>query len=553
MRDGKASVRFTVLRQARNACALALALGAAACDRGDDATPAARQRIRQALQQADSTTIVSLVAGDTLRISATTIEFYRGRGFRPAWINDDELTNQGERIVRVLSATEQDGLTPLRYRYDVVQKMVEALSVEGGADDGELVDETEAKYAADVDLVLTEAFSRYALDLAQGTLDPNSAGLRWEIPRGTVPKANLLRALAKKADPEELVQRIRPRAPQYARLMNVLARLHELRAQGSWPIVPEGDAERGDSSDVVSLLRARLAASEDVREATLAQRGAARPAWFDDELFLALQHFQQRHAIAADGALGADTRDELNHPIEDRIAEVKINMDRWRWLPHDLGRMYLMVNVAGFEMSVVENDRAIEEMSVVVGQEGWETPIFADTLENMVVNPYWNVPPSIVEEELANLMDDPTYLVRNNFEHTPDGGLRQRPGPKNALGQFKFQFPNRDNIYLHDTPADQLFSLTSRAFSHGCIRLERARDLAYLLGDKLADKTPAQIDRLAADGDERWITFRRKIPIYILYFTSWVDDDGTVRFHHDVYGFNEALEHQTTRFERRGT
>jgi murein L,D-transpeptidase YcbB/YkuD len=317
-------------------------------------------------------------------------------------------------------------------------------------------------------------------------------------------------------------------------------------AQGGWPAVPGGEAARGDSSDVVSLLRARLAASEDLREAALAQRGAARPAVFDHDLFLALQHFQQRHAIDADGALGARTLEELNHSVAERIAEVRINLDRWRWLPHDLGRMYVMVNVAGFEMSVVENDRSIEEMNVVVGQEGWETPIFADTLEHLIVNPYWNVPPSIVEEEMANLIDDPTYLVRNNFERTDDGGLRQRPGPKNALGQFKFQFPNADNIYLHDTPADQLFSLTSRAFSHGCIRLERAHDLAYLLGGKLAGKTPEQIDRLAATGSEQWVTFKRKIPIYILYFTTWVDDDGTLRFHHDVYGLDETLRHQTT-------
>jgi murein L,D-transpeptidase YcbB/YkuD len=523
-----------------------LLLGAAACGRGGDATPGARLRLKNALQQADSSTIVSLIAGDTLHVSATTIQFYRSRDFRPAWITDDDLTQQGERILRALGATEQDGLPPERYRYDVAQRMVEALAVEGGADDGELVNETEGQYAADVDLVLTEAFTRYAQDLAQGTLDPGSAGFTWKIPRGTVPRRELLRALEKQADPEDLVQRVRPRAPQYSRLMKALARLHEVSTQGGWPAVPGGEAARGDSSDVVSLLRARLAASEDLREAALAQRGAARPAVFDHDLFLALQHFQQRHAIDADGALGARTLEELNHSVAERIAEVRINLDRWRWLPHDLGRMYVMVNVAGFEMSVVENDRSIEEMNVVVGQEGWETPIFADTLEHLIVNPYWNVPPSIVEEEMANLIDDPTYLVRNNFERTDDGGLRQRPGPKNALGQFKFQFPNADNIYLHDTPADQLFSLTSRAFSHGCIRLERAHDLAYLLGGKLAGKTPEQIDRLAATGSEQWVTFKRKIPIYILYFTTWVDDDGTLRFHHDVYGLDETLRHQTT-------
>ncbi|MGQ0561932.1 MAG: L,D-transpeptidase family protein [Gemmatimonadota bacterium] len=530
------------------ACVLAIA--AAACGRADKATatPEARARIRAVLENADSATIISLIAGDTLHLSDATIDFYQRRRWRPAWA-DEELTDQGTRIVQVLGATEQDGLSPLRYRYDVLRRMV--LSLDNGA---ESLDETaQPQYAADLDILLTEAFARYALDLAQGTLSPDSAGLDWEIPRGGVPKENLLRALVRGTEPAELVQQIRPTAPQYGRLMNVLARLKEVQQAGGWPAVPEGGARRGDSSAVVLALRARLSASEDVHERTLAQRGAARPAVFDRDLFIALQHFQQRHAIDADGALGEKTLEELNHPVDERIAEVRLNMDRWRWLPHQLGDLYVIVNVAGFELAVIEKGRAIEEMNVVVGQQGWETPIFADTLENLVLNPYWNVPASIIEEELAHLVNDPGYLARNNFERTPDGGLRQRPGPRNALGQFKFVFPNKDNIYLHDTPADQLFSRTSRAFSHGCIRLERPRDLAYLLGEKLAGQSPRQIDRLVATGDNRWIKFRRKIPIYVLYFTTWVDDDGTVRYHHDVYGHDEAIGGQTRRFDSRGT
>ena len=137
------------------------------------------------------------------------------------------------------------------------------------------------------------------------------------------------------------------------------------------------------------------------------------------------------------------------------------------------------------------------------------------------------------------------------MERTSDGGFRQRPGPKNALGEFKFLFPNGHDVYLHDTPADALFSRSSRAFSHGCIRLERPRDLAYLLGQKLADKSPEQIDRLSDMDTEQWIKVKRKIPVYVLYFTTWVDDDGTVRYHHDVYGIDEQFESQRTKFEQR--
>ena len=524
----------------------------AACSSGGDAIqqPEAEARLKTVLESADSTTVVPLIAGDTLHLSTATIDFYRNRRYRAAWATEDDLTDQGKKILASVAASRKDGLSPVRYRYDVIQKILTSMKTDGNAS---LDEGARAQYAADLDIMLTEAFTRYANDLARGTLAPDSGGLDWKIPRGQVPKANLLKALAKGDEPEALIQQVRPSAPQYARLQNVLDRLEEAQKKGGWSTVPAGDARRGDSSDVVVQLRARLSASEDIREATLAQRGAARPAFFDRDLFLALQHFQQRNAIDADGALGAQTIKELNHPIEERIAEVRLNMDRWRWLPHDLGKMYIMVNVAGFEMSVIENNRVIEEMNVVVGQEGWETPIFADTLENIVVNPYWNVPQSILKEEMANQVNDPSYLARNNFERTPDGGLRQRPGPKNALGEFKFLFPNKDNIYLHDTPADQLFSRTSRAFSHGCIRLERPRDLAYLLADKLAGKSPRQVDEMLASGDERWIKVRKKIPVYILYFTTWVDEDGTVRFHHDVYGHDKAIESQTTRFDERAT
>lgn len=541
---------MTILTRSLTACAVAI--GLAACSKGDNgaiAKPEARERLETVLGSADSTTVVPLLAGDTLHLSASTINFYRSRRYKAAWATEDDLTAQGKKIAAAVAGSESDGLSPNRYRHDVIVKLLAAIK-DGSAS----LDETaRAQYAADLDILLTEAFTRFAYDLAQGTLNPDSAGLKWRIPRGGVPKANLLKMLAKGEDPESIIQRIRPGAPQYGRLQNVLARLEESRKNGGWPTVPAGEAKRGDSSDVVVQLRARLSASEDQREATLAQRGASQPAVFDRDLFLALQNFQTRNGVDADGALGAKTLEELNHPIDDRIAEVRLNLDRWRWLPHDLGKMYIMVNVAGFEMSVVENNRVIEGMNVVVGQEGWETPIFADTLENIVVNPYWNVPKSILEEEMANQINDPTYLARNNFERTKDGGLRQRPGPKNALGQYKFLFPNKDNIYLHDTPADQLFSRTSRAFSHGCIRLERPRDLAYLLGEKLAGKSPRQIDALTATGDEQWIKLRKKIPVYILYFTTWVDDDGTVRFHHDVYGLDKALENQTVRFDERAT
>ena len=525
---------------------LALCALAAACQEkaAPKVKPEARERIQALIGAGDSNVVASLAQGDTLHLSKATVDFYRIRRYRPAWIGD-QPTELGQKLILSMSHTQNDGLNPNRYRYDELQKMVNTL--------GSTKDEaTRTKYSADVDVFLTEAFTRYATDVAVGTLDPDSSGLKWRIPRGAIPKADILRALLKNDDdPEQIMGHIRPAVPQYGRLMKVLRTLDAQANKGGWGQVPAGDIKVGDSSAVVVKLRDRLARSEDPREAAYAEHGAQRPAVYDQDLYLALKHFQNRNGIEDDGRLGDKTLRELNHPIEDRIQEVRINMDRWRWLPHDLGNMYVMVNVAGYEMSVIENNHPIEAMNVVVGKTGWETPIFADTMEDMVINPSWNVPPSIAASEMGNVSDD--YLTTHHFVRTSDGGYRQLPGADNALGQFKFEFPNKDNIYLHDTPADALFSRTDRAFSHGCIRLERPRDLAYLLGKKLADVSEDEIDRYEQSGDTHVIRFKRQIPVYILYFTTWVDEDGTVRFHHDVYGHDEALQPQTTRFDSRAS
>jgi murein L,D-transpeptidase YcbB/YkuD len=200
-------------------------------------------------------------------------------------------------------------------------------------------------------------------------------------------------------------------------------------------------------------------------------------------------------------------------------------------------------------------------MNVVVGKEGWNTPIFSDTVEFLVVNPFWNVPGSIAQEEVLPAMRrSPDYLVSHHFDvlmgdrivdpasvdfsRADTYRFRQRPGPDNALGRVKFMFPNNDNIYLHDTPAGQLFSLSDRAFSHGCIRVERPGDLARVLMQRVTSTPPEQLDAILAAGKEETIAFNEGVPIYILYFTAWVDEDGTVHFLHDVYGHDAILEQE---------
>jgi murein L,D-transpeptidase YcbB/YkuD len=359
-----------------------------------------------------------------------------------------------------------------------------------------------------------------------------------------VPEQGVLHSLETGASASDVLAALRPQGNQYKRFMLALKEYRDVEAAGGWGTVPADlKAKVGSSSPGVAQLRNRLMKSPDAMEKQLASAGAARPDYFDANLQKALARFQDRHAIEPDGALGERTIHELNETAQSRVDELALNMDRWRWLPHDLGARYILVNVAGFEMEVSENDKTILAMDVVVGKNDWKTPIFADTMENMVVNPSWNVPQSIMEDEIRPAMArDPNYLASHNMELTKEGLARQLPGADNALGRFKFNFPNKDNIYLHDTPAKSLFSRADRNFSHGCIRLQNPRALADLLMVKAAGQDPSQIDALLASHQEKWVTFKNKWPVYILYFTAFVKDDGTVRFHHDVYGRDEKLE-----------
>jgi L,D-transpeptidase YcbB len=495
--------------------------------------------------------MVTLATGDTVHISKQTAAFYKRRFGRAAWAGKDELLERGWLVHQAIGRAREDGLSPERYRHDAAARLLQKL--EDDNDDTQLADSARAPYLASLDVLLTEGFNRYANDLVAGTIDPNRAGVDWRIARGKANEERVLQAVIKGQTPAQIVAQLRPTIPHYERMRGALVRYEEVAARGGWPSVPGGAYKAGTRNPNVSILRTRMLAGLDPTEAGLAQKGAADPTLFDADLKQAVAHFQERHGIESDGAMGESTLRELNHSVQERVDELKLNLDRWRWLPDYLGDRYLMVNIAGFELEVVDKNRVIESMNVVVGQQGWQTPVFADTMEHLVVNPYWNVPPNIYNQEIApKIAADPTWLARNNYEYTKEGSVRQRPGPGNALGDFKFVFPNKDDIYLHDTPAQSLFSKVRRDFSHGCIRLERPDDLARLIVKLQTSKDPSILPGLVASGSERWIKLDRPLPVYILYFTAWVNEDGTVRFHHDVYGKDEKLAPQAQKIASAG-
>lgn len=492
---------------------------------------------------------VRLASGDTIHISPATMAFYKRRLWRPAWAGKEELLERGWLVHQSIGRAQEDGLSSAKYRYDAAVNVLQKLEAEG---DAELADSLRASYLASVDLLLTEGFNRYANDLVSGTIDPKEGGVDWRIPREDTNEEGVLQAIIKGQTPAQLVAQLRPSIPHYERMRGALVAFQRIAVRGGWPSVPKGAYKPDARNASVSVLRTRLIAGLDPTEAALAKKGAADPTLYDADLEKAVAHFQERHGIEPDGLMGESTIRELNHTVQDRIAELQLNLDRWRWLPDHLGERYLMVNIAGFELEVVDKNRVIESMNVVVGQRSWQTPVFADTMEHLVVNPYWNVPESIYNDEIApKIAADPNWLASNNYERNNDGSVRQRPGPGNALGKFKFVFPNKDDIYLHDTPADHLFSRARRDFSHGCIRLERPDDLAHLVTRLQTSRDPSTLNDLLATGSERWIKLDRPLPVYLLYFTAWVEEDGTVRFHHDIYGRDEKLAPQSGKMAAR--
>jgi L,D-transpeptidase YcbB len=497
---------------------------------------------------------IRLESGDTLHIRRAVAAFYEAREYTPAWTGRRSLSREGVRLLGALGSIRDDGLDPDRYHVEAAQEIARILSAREAGD-------RRVEYLGDLDLLLTEAFVRAAMDVERGVLDPAAVGLAWRFERAESDDSAVVTRLSAGEAPHAILASLRPRAPYYHRLSAGLRRLAAVEERGGWPTVESGPILRaGDRDRRVAQLRGRLLAGEDETERRLAGAGLGDAELFDEALHEAVEHFQVRHTLHEDGAFGPNTLAAVNVPVTERIQTLRLNLDRWRWLPRELGEEFLLVNVAGFELELVARDSVVESMSVVVGRTANRTPLFRDSLQYVVVNPYWNVPMSIAREEiLPAVRRDPTYLERNGYEvlqgdrlvnshlisaDALDTGryrIRQRPGPRNALGNVKFMFPNDMNIYLHDTPAGHLFSQETRAFSYGCIRVERPADLARTLLARYSDRGADEYDRLREAGREQWVALDRKIPIYILYFTAWAREDGTLRFHPDIYERDEAL------------
>ena len=514
--------------------------------------PEVSQLLRQTLQA--KTLPASLRdQKELLQAWTETRSFYQKRAFQSVWSNASGPRPQAAELIKAIPALGADGLDVRRYqpaRLAALLKEVEETKSFG--------DPPAQQRLVDLDVELTYTYLSLVNHLSRGRLQPKTIHAEWYTkPRNVDLDARLGQAL-EADDSREIVNILRsltPRYLHYDRLHQALAAYRALQAKGGWPAVPPGPAlKTGARGPRVAALRARLAAEGDLpAETAPAQEGTSpsptkttppAPDVFDGSVTAAVSHFQQRHGLEVTGKIDEDTLAELNVPVEDRIRQLQVNMERWRWMPATLGERYIVVNVPEFRLDVVEEGKTVLTMPVIVGKDQSRTPAFSDKMSYIEVNPYWNIPNTIAEAEiLPKLGSNPGYLASHNMEYVGEPArLRQLPGGDNPLGKLKFMFPNDFDIYLHDTPAHHLFAKTERSFSHGCIRLEKPFDLAvYLLKDD-PKWTPEALQAAIDSGENQQISLSKPLPVHILYWTAWVEPDGTVEFRKDIYDHDAQLE-----------
>lgn len=498
------------------------------------------------------------VQGEPIHALVMLPIFYERRAYRPAWSEDNGPLQQVEGLINTIREAGHEGLRPGDYHLHKIETTLreerENQSKKKSLDSGRLVD---------LDLLLTDAFLIYGSHLLAGRIDPETIDPEWFANRREADLAAILQTALDSDQIEQTLKSLLPPQLGYARLQQALAHYRHLAENGGLPIVPEGPKmQKGDLGEGVIALRARLVATGDLDD-----RSPDGGDIFDDALEQAVLRFQQRHGLDGDGVVGPATLAAVNVSVEERIRQIEVNMERWRWLPQDLGKRYVLVNIANFELEVVDSGQSVITMRVVVGKNYRRTPVFSDKMTYLVLNPYWNVPPNLaVQDMLPQLRKDPNCLAERNIRVFQGWGaeakeidpntidwskvtsknfnyrFRQEPGPTNALGEIKFMFPNRFNVYLHDTPSRELFAKVERAFSSGCIRIEKPIELArYTLQDSQEwsrEKILSAIDK----GAEQMIPLAEPVAIHLLYWTAWADEDGSVHFRRDLYGRDKRLD-----------
>lgn len=464
-------------------------------------------------------------------------KFYADNNHELIWFKDGQVTTDAHFFVRFLELSASEGLNPADYNVQAIKKRFQNLS---------------GKSDAELEVALTSTLFKFATHLHNGRVHPNVADKIWPLhPKFLDVGAFVKESLHHNSLFSDLPAQSPPHT-QYQRLRKSLTTLQQIADNGGWGILPKNLVIKPGMVDGrIVQLRKRLKIAGDLPET------ASDSSTYDDELKTAVIAYQRRHGILADGVIGADTIDTLNVPVEERIEQVLLNMERWRLMPRELGYRYILVNASGYDLVAVKDGQPDLTMRVIVGATDLQTPIFSSKINKVVLNPEWHVPRGIaVKELLPKQLKSHNYFAANNFRLTSFSGadvplenvdwnqvgenafpyeLHQRAGRGNPLGRIKFFIPNEHDVYLHDTNNRGLFNNVIRDLSHGCIRLEEPMKLAKFVLKGDSAWTLDRVNSSINSGNTIEVPVNDPVPVHIVYFTAWVDDLGRINFYKDNY------------------
>ena len=549
-------------------CALLLVFSAIGCHAWGDLSKAGSPTPQRVVldpqtEKAAGDELRSLVISDKLEnlrwpdfsdVSGDAAKFYEARGFALGWVDGAGPTAQTKVVVSILQKAAHKGLNPEDYDASRWQAREEALAGKPTPDE-----------IARFDLALTVCLLRYISALDVGRVNPQHLKFDLDLNHRKTDLPEFLAQVSQAPDIVPLLDEVEPQEAGYSRTSQALRTYLSLaeRDPAERLPVPERPVAPGGTYAGIALLVTKLKVEGDLPQGEVVPEGAVE---YERDVVEAVKRFQLRHALAVTGSLGPETVRQLNVPIADRVRQLQLSLERWRWLPHDVATPLIAVNVPAFRLYGFDAPHHISlKMNVVVGKAmRSETPAFIGSMTYLVFRPDWGVPPVIVRKEiLPPLQKDPAYLSKNGYDLFAASGkvlksghvtpeeiqllragklsVRQRPGPKNALGSVKFMFPNTYLVYLHDTPKTELFSRSRRDFSYGCIRVQDPPALAAWVLQSKPEWTPQRI-QAAMNGEKSvQVNLSSPIPVLILYGTARVDEDGRVDFYDDIYGHDMRL------------
>lgn len=474
-------------------------------------------------------------------------KFYTNRDFELAWTNKKNRND----LLQSIQLSFDEGLNPKDYHLEKITKLIEKSSYKK-LSDNDLID---------LDFLMTDALILYASHLISGKVEQSKLRSKWDVELNQRPKNidSLLTVTLHNKRVKDALENVKPQHYFYKLLKFNLKKYRILETSGGWPKVTEGETlKKGILDERILEVRKYLLVTGDLKVSDI-----ENDSLYDETLEIAVKNFQTRHNLTSDGAIGKGTIEQMNVSVEDRIDMLRINLERLRWVFHNPDEDFLLVNIAGFYAKRFKNKQEIFSSRVIVGKYHRETPIFKGEIQYIIINPTWTLPYSIATHEtLPKLKKDPSYLSAKHMEIMDRSGnvlnydnidfsqysagnfpfiIRQKAGPWNALGQVKFIFPNKYSVYLHDTPSRGLFNRQDRAFSHGCIRTESKWELLMSLMDNPEVWNMDKVNGILDSGKTTRINLPEPINIYLMYWTSRVDQENTLYFMKDVYKRDAAV------------